>query len=62
MRTKGELEKKHPVSVMPRKRQNRGWAWNPEKGLGGFHVLAVVNSDAMNTGVRVSFQIVVFSG
>ena len=27
-----------------------------------FHVLAVVNSAAMNTGGRVSFQIMVFSG
>ena len=30
--------------------------------LGGFHVLAIVSSAAMNTGVRVSFQITVFSG
>ena len=27
-----------------------------------FHVLATVNSDAVNTGVHVSFRIVVFSG
>ena len=30
--------------------------------LGGFHVLAIVDSAAMNIGVRVSFQIIVFSG
>ena len=30
--------------------------------LGCFHVLAVVNSAAMSTGVRVSFQIIVLSG
>ena len=30
--------------------------------LGYFHVLAVVNSAAMNTGVHVSFRIMVFSG
>ena len=30
--------------------------------LGCFHVLAIVNSAAMNTGVHISFQIMVFSG
>ena len=29
--------------------------------LGSFHVLAIVNSAAINTGVHVSFQIIVFS-
>ena len=30
--------------------------------LGYFHVLAAVNSAAMNTGMHVSFQIMFFSG
>ena len=30
--------------------------------LGCFHVWAIVTSAAVNTGVRVSFQIIVFSG
>ena len=30
--------------------------------LGCFHVLAVINSAAMNIGVNESFQIMVFSG
>ena len=30
--------------------------------LGCFHVLAIVNSAAMNIGIHVSFSILVFSG
>ena len=30
--------------------------------LGYFHVLSVVNSDAMNIGMSVTFQIVLLSG
>ena len=30
--------------------------------LGCFHVLPILNSDAVNTGVHVSFRIMVFSG
>ena len=30
--------------------------------LGCFHVLAMINSAAMNIGVHVSFSIIVFSG
>ena len=30
--------------------------------LGCFHVLAIVNSAPVNIGVRISFQIMVFSG
>ena len=33
-----------------------------DEHLGGFHVMAIVNSTAANTGVHVSFQIMVFSG
>ena len=30
--------------------------------LGCFHVLAIINSDAMNNGIHVSFSVLVFSG
>ena len=30
--------------------------------LGGFHILAIVNSTALNIGMHVSFQIMVSSG
>ena len=30
--------------------------------LGCFHVIAIVNSAAMNIGIHVSFSVVVFSG
>ena len=30
--------------------------------LGGFHVLAIVNSASVNNGIRVSFSILVSSG
>ena len=33
-----------------------------DRHLGGFHVLAIVNSAVMNTGVHVSFSIMVSSG
>ena len=33
-----------------------------DRHLGCFPVLAVVNSAAMNTGVRVSFSVLVYSG
>ena len=30
--------------------------------LGGFHVLAIINSDTVNNGIHVSFSILVSSG
>ena len=33
-----------------------------DEHLGGFHVLAIINSAAMNIGVHVSFQIIVLPG
>ena len=33
-----------------------------DRYLGCFHILVIVNSPAVNTGVHVSFQILSFSG
>ena len=41
----------------------RQWIFPSVSGhLGGFHVLAIVNSAAMNSGIRVSFLTLVSSG